>query len=70
MVYNTKNYWVLGPCPSFGIVETRKLSVSEIGSVGFLRWGTEISTLLGPLEAPNLNHWCDKKVKLSLYLTN
>jgi hypothetical protein len=29
MVYNTQNYWVFGLCPSSGILETRKHTVSE-----------------------------------------
>jgi hypothetical protein len=31
------NYWVLGRCPSSGILKTRKHNVSEIGSVSVLR---------------------------------
>jgi hypothetical protein len=29
MVYNTRNQWDSGHCPSFGILNTRKHSVSE-----------------------------------------
>jgi hypothetical protein len=29
MVYNIQNYWVFGPFPSSGILETRKHDVSE-----------------------------------------
>jgi hypothetical protein len=32
-------------------------NVSEAGSVSILRWGGEISTVLGPLERSNLSHW-------------
>jgi hypothetical protein len=39
LVYNTPNYWVLGLCPSSGILETRKHNVSETVSVAVLRWG-------------------------------
>jgi hypothetical protein len=39
MVYNTQNYWVLGLCPSSVILETRKHSVSESGSVSVLKLG-------------------------------
>jgi hypothetical protein len=31
MGYNTRNYWVLGLCPSFDILKTGKLNVLEIG---------------------------------------
>jgi general stress protein CsbA len=34
---NTQNYWVLGLCPSSGILEARKHSISETGSVSVLR---------------------------------
>jgi hypothetical protein len=34
---NIQNYRVLGLCPSSGILETRKYSVSEIGYVSVLR---------------------------------
>jgi hypothetical protein len=34
MMYNTRNYWVFGLCPSSGILETRKRDVSETGSAG------------------------------------
>jgi hypothetical protein len=56
MVYNTQNYWVLGLCPSSGILQTRKHNVSETGCVSVLRWG-ETPIQLGPLERVNLNHW-------------
>jgi hypothetical protein len=52
---DTQNYWVFGLCPSSGIIETRKHSVSETGSVSVLRWGEKTSTLLGPFEIANLN---------------
>jgi hypothetical protein len=42
---DTRNYWAFGLWPSFDILKTRKY-VSETGS-----------TLLGPLERPNLHHW-------------
>jgi hypothetical protein len=38
MMYNTQNYWVLGLCPSSGILETRKHNVSENWSFPVLRW--------------------------------
>jgi hypothetical protein len=31
-------YWVLGLCPSSGILETRKHNLPETGSVSVLRW--------------------------------
>jgi hypothetical protein len=37
MVYDTQNYWVFGLCPSSGILETRKRSVSETGPVSVFR---------------------------------
>jgi hypothetical protein len=43
-VYNSQNYWVLGLCPSPGILETRRHNVSE-------------TTLLGLLERASLSHW-------------
>jgi hypothetical protein len=55
--YSTRNYWVFGPCPSSGILETRKHNVSETGSVSALRWGGETPTVLGLLERANLNHF-------------
>jgi hypothetical protein len=51
MVYTTRNYGIFGPCPSSGILETRKHNVSEIGSLSVLRWGWgKTPTQLGPLE--------------------
>jgi hypothetical protein len=35
--FEVQNYWVLGFCPSSGILETRKHNVSETGSVSVLR---------------------------------
>jgi hypothetical protein len=43
--------------PSPGILETRKLNVSNTGSVSVLRWGGQTPIPLGPLEKANLNHW-------------
>jgi hypothetical protein len=57
MVYNTQNYRVFGPCPSFGIVETREHDVSETGSASVLWWGGKTPAQLGPIERANLNHW-------------
>jgi hypothetical protein len=37
MLYNTENYWVSGLCPSSGILNTGKHTVSENGSVSVLR---------------------------------
>jgi hypothetical protein len=37
MVYNSQNYWVIGLCPSSGILETIKLNISETASVSVLR---------------------------------
>jgi hypothetical protein len=37
MVYNTQNYWVSGPNPPPGILNTRKHNVSETGTVSVLR---------------------------------
>jgi hypothetical protein len=31
MLYSTQNYLIFGPCPSSGILETRKHNVSETG---------------------------------------
>jgi hypothetical protein len=52
-----QNYWVLGLCPSSGILETRKHNVSETGSVSVLRREGKTPTQLGHLERANLNHW-------------
>jgi hypothetical protein len=46
---------VFGLCPSSSILETRKHSVSETGSVSILRWW-KTPTLLSPLERANLNY--------------
>jgi hypothetical protein len=35
----------------------RKRTISEIGSAYVHRWGEGYTTLLGPLERANLNHW-------------
>jgi hypothetical protein len=56
MVYNTQNYWVLGLCPSSGIMKTREHDVSETGSVSVLSGGGT-PTLFGPIERANLTHW-------------
>jgi hypothetical protein len=50
IVYDTQNYWVSGPCPSSGILKTRKHDLSE--TEFFLSSGDErkTPTLLGPLE--------------------
>jgi hypothetical protein len=37
MVHNTLNYWGSGFCPSAGILNTRRLDVSEAGSLPVLR---------------------------------
>jgi hypothetical protein len=37
MVYNTKNYWVTWLWPSSGILNTRKHSISETGTISILR---------------------------------
>jgi hypothetical protein len=63
MVYNTHNCWVFGLCPSSSILKTRKLNVSETGSVSILRWGGKTPTQLGPLERANLNH-CEHRHNL------
>jgi hypothetical protein len=55
MVYNTKNYWVSGLCPSSGILNSMK-SMDLFPPSGE---GRETPTLLGPLERSNLNHWTD-----------
>jgi hypothetical protein len=57
MVYNTRNYWVFGLCPSSGILKYREHNVSETGSVSVLRSGGKTPTLLGPLERDKLNQW-------------
>jgi hypothetical protein len=50
MVYTTQNLWVSGPCPSSGILNTRKHNVTETGSVFVFSWGGNTHNLLGPLE--------------------
>jgi hypothetical protein len=50
MVYNTWHYWVLGLCPSSGILKTREHNVSEIGCFYPQVRGEETPTLLSPLE--------------------
>jgi hypothetical protein len=58
MLYNTQNYWVLGLCPSPGILETRKHNVSENGSVSVLRRrGEKTPTQLSSTEKANISHW-------------
>jgi hypothetical protein len=47
-------YWVFGHCPSSGILETRKHSVSETGSVSVLRWEEKTPTLLGSLKLTSI----------------
>jgi hypothetical protein len=54
MVYNAQSDWVSGIYLSSGIPKTRKHNVSETVSVSILR---ETSTLLGPLERANVDHW-------------
>jgi hypothetical protein len=69
LVYNTQRYWVFGLCPSSGyfLNNNEKHNVSETGSVSVLRWG-KTPTQLGPLERPNLNHWCWNRCNdVSLY---
>jgi hypothetical protein len=52
-----QNYWVFGLRPSSGILETTEHNISETRSASVLRLEGETSTLLGPLEEANLNHW-------------
>jgi hypothetical protein len=55
MVYNTQNHWVLGLCPSSGILENtmfRKLDLLPPSHDE----GEKTPTQLGPLERANLNH--------------
>jgi hypothetical protein len=52
----TQHYLVFGLCPSSSVVKTREHNVSETGSVSVLKWIGDTS-LLGPLETVNLNHW-------------
>jgi hypothetical protein len=33
----TQNYWIVGLCPSAGILETRNKNVPEVAFVSFLR---------------------------------
>jgi hypothetical protein len=33
MMYNTRNYWILGLCPLSGILKNREHNVSETDSV-------------------------------------
>jgi hypothetical protein len=56
MVYNTQNCWVSRLCPSSGKLGNtafRKLALLPSSGEG----GGKVSTLLGPLESANLNHW-------------
>jgi hypothetical protein len=55
-IHPTQNYCGFGLCPSSSILETRKHSILETGSVSVLRWG-KTPTLLSPLERANPNHW-------------
>jgi hypothetical protein len=52
-----QNYWVFGPCPSSGIIETRKHNVPETGVFSSSGERGETPTLLGSLERANFNHW-------------
>jgi hypothetical protein len=55
MVYNTRDSWVFGLCPSSGILKNttfRKLDLFPSAGKGW-----ETPALLGPLERANLNHW-------------
>jgi hypothetical protein len=61
-IHPTQNYWVFGLCPLPSILETRKNSILETGSVSILRWG-KTPTLLSPLEGANLNHWTRRWTK-------
>lgn len=57
-MYNTQDYWVLGLCPSSGVIKnTKEYNVSENWSASFFRWGGAGDTLLGPLEGAKLNYW-------------
>jgi hypothetical protein len=56
MVCDTQNYWVFGLCPSSGILEARRLYVSETVSVSNLRCGVEMPILLNLLERATFNH--------------
>jgi hypothetical protein len=38
MVYGTQNYWISGLYSSYGILNTKKHNISEIGCVSILRW--------------------------------
>jgi hypothetical protein len=57
MEYNTQNYWVFGLYPSSGILKHYK--TQRFGNWICLRLQVkgETSTLLGPLERPNIDHW-------------
>jgi hypothetical protein len=52
-----------GLCLSSGIPKTTEHNVSETGSVSVLNEGSETSTLFGPLEKTNLNHWTTRQYK-------
>jgi hypothetical protein len=70
MVYNTQNYWVFGLFPSSNVLGTRKHDLSETGSVSVLRCGgRKTSTLLGPLDRANLNHWTNSVSKTTAVYT-
>jgi hypothetical protein len=55
MVYNTRNYWGFGVCPSSGIVKNTPFRKLDLLPSSGERVKTP--TLLGPLERANLNHW-------------
>jgi hypothetical protein len=53
-MYNIQNYVVFGLCPSIGIIKNRVFRKPDLFPSSS-KW--ETSTLLGPLERANLNHW-------------
>jgi hypothetical protein len=58
MAYKTKNYRIVGICPSFGILRTIKHNSSETESVYVLRLRVWTRTLLGRLERVNPSQLC------------
>jgi hypothetical protein len=60
----TQNHRVYGRDYSPELRITRKHNVSETVSVSVLRRGEKDTSLLGPLEGANLNHWIQRSETL------
>jgi hypothetical protein len=57
MVYNTKNYWVSGLCPSPGILNNFNIAFRELDPFSSSGEGREAPAVMGPLERADPNHW-------------